>query len=132
MSTNEIELLFVAGLIILYSAAVLPVGRVWALAGVGLVIYALCKGCAYPIRPAGPAVLAVAGLLLLMEFLSKYNHLPGIAAALLMPMAFLCLYAAPQRVSPGVAIPAGLVFGFATNWVVGLARRARLNKRSDL
>jgi membrane-bound ClpP family serine protease len=130
--SNQIFILFAAGVLALYCAVVFPVTRVLGFAGLGCALAAIYLGLAYPIHFVGLVFLATAAALFGLEFRWKIDYLAGIAGAILLPLGFALVYSGAQRIGNSLAVPLGLTLGFTTAALCWGGKRARLNKTFDL
>jgi hypothetical protein len=132
VTPNQLFLLFVAGISTIYGAVALPRIRPLGLAGLGCAAAGLYLAPQYRIQPLGLIFLGTAIALYGLEFLWKLNFIAGLMGAILLPAAFEQLYSGPQKVAKSLAIPLGLALGLATAALCRTAKRARMNKVSDL
>ena len=132
MSSNHLFLLFALGVLVVYAWLILPFNRIFAFAGAGCIVAAISLAVRRPLQPVGLALLALSVLLFVFEFAWQMKFVPGMAGALLLPVAFTYLFRTPQRIATPLAIVLGLLLGLTSAAMCHIAKRARLNKASDL
>ena len=132
LTPNQLFILFAAGISTIYGAIFLPKIRVLGLAGFGCALAVLYLASEYQIQPGGLLLLGTAVVLYGLELVWKLDCIAGLAGAILLPAGFEQIYSGQQRIASALAVPLGLALGLATAALCRTAKRARMNKISDL
>jgi membrane-bound serine protease (ClpP class) len=129
---NAAFLLLIAGLLGVYCEFLRPGRLVPGLLGLvagSTGVYWLFRNS--PTR-AGVFLIILALLLLMAETVWYAYCIPGILGTISLAAGFTLLFQPPRRIAPGLSVPVSIIFGAITMFLASQARRARLNKWSDL
>ncbi len=132
MAAGDAFILVLLGAVGVYVEFIRP-GRVVAgLTGSLLAIAGLHGLAGAQLNGTGIALTAMAAALLLIEAFWRIDFVAGLAGTAALTVGGCLLVQQPARVSPGLTIPACIVFGSATMFLCWQAKRARRNKWQDL
>lgn len=132
MDPNAALLLSLIGILGIYSEFIWPGRFLPALLGAA----ALVCGCYFLWRESpsrvGLVFIAAAMALFILESLYRTHFLAGAFASACLAVGACKLFREAPGIDAAVAIPASAAFGGLTTFLGSAAKRARLNKRSDL
>ena len=124
---NVAFVLIIFGLLAIYWEFLRP-GRIYpGMLGAASTLWGLWSLWRLSPTSVGLTCLAAAAVLFLVEVCWNTRYLAGLGAT-----AAVIMGAYTHHVALYLAVPLGLAFGGITIWLAAAAKRARLNKRSDL
>lgn len=132
MSPNQLFVLFASGALTSYCSVLLPVSRIWLIAGFGCVIAATTLSLRYPLQHSGLLLLCAATVFFAAEFFSTISYFAALAGVILLPFGFTHLFTEPQHLAKPLAYPASVLLGLSTALLCLDGKRARRNKAADL
>lgn len=130
--SNIAFLLIVGGVLLVYCELIWLGKLIFGVTGGLLMILGTALLWRLPHSGLGLALIGAAIVIFGLEARFRTHYLAGIAGSIFWAIGFWKLCPAPDEILPQVVFPVTVLFGGVSTFLLGVAKRARANKRADL